>query len=218
MFVKKHTLAGLLLAILLLSGCAAPVEQDAGSITQREEGTPDVKQVLVAGDSLSAAFDATTRDQGFVALVMDELAPAKLHRAERAHQTLSTVANITDVPDDVDIAIIELGTNDVGVGTPDEEFRETYEALLDRVTVASPEVQLVCVGTWTGWGWTQDQIIQDSCRDAGGSYVHLRDVFEDPSTRGPAGEDTHRGPSDDFHPNNTGHERIAARILDALDN
>lgn len=208
---------GLLLATLLLSGCATPIGEGFNGSPPRAEATPDVKQVLVAGDSLSGGFDAITRDRGFVALVMDELAPAKLHRAERAHQTLSTVSGITDVPEDVDIAIIELGTNDVGVGTPDDEFRETYQALLERITTASPEVQLVCVGTWTGWGWTQDQIIQDSCHDAGGTYVHLRDVFEDPSTRGPAGVETHRGLSDDFHPNNTGHERIAARILDALD-
>ncbi|MGO3234800.1 MAG: SGNH/GDSL hydrolase family protein [Microbacterium sp.] len=216
--MTKRAFAGLLLPVLLLAGCTTPVEQGADTSAPRVSATPDIKHVLVAGDSLSGGFDATTRDQGFVALVMDELAPAKLHRAERAHQTLSTVSGITDVPEGVDIAVIELGTNDVGVETPDAEFRETYESLLGRITAASPEVQLVCVGTWTGWGWTQDQIIQDSCRDAGGSYVHLRDVFEDPSTRGPAGEDTHRGPSDDFHPNNTGHERIAARILDALDN
>lgn len=197
------------LSAVFLTGCASPVP--------RSLGVSDPVELMVAGDSLSGGYYASDREHGFVAAVTRTLGSAKVYVAERAHQTLSRVSDIAEVPAGVDIAIIELGTNDVGIPTPDAEFAASYEALVKRVIAASPDVKLVCLGTWTGWGWTQDQTIRSACEAVGGTYVHLRDLFDIETLRGPAGRDTFLGDSDDFHPNDAGHAAIASRITAALD-
>lgn len=180
-------------------------------------GEGDVLNMFVAGDSLSRGMHATTEEETWVMLVADGLGNVELTRAERPHQTLAVVSSYADVPDDIDIAIIELGTNDVGIPTPDDEFREGYERLVGEVRDASGDAKLVCLGTWTGWGGQFDKSIQDVCEAADGNYVSLRDLFNADSTRGPEGQETFLGESDDFHPNNVGHAAIAKRVLKALD-
>lgn len=166
---------------------------------------------------MSAGMFAEVEADSFVSLVLDELEPSELTLATRPHETLAVVSNYTEVPADVDIAIVELGTNDVGIPTPDDEFREGYDELLSQIRASSPEARLICVGTWTGWGWTQDEIIRSSCEKFSGVYVHLRDLFDDEKNHGEEGKETFLGNADWFHPNSDGHAAIARRILVALD-
>lgn len=210
MGVRKITSVAVFMAVTTLVACASvepASESDAAGSTS----------VLVAGDSLSVGMYASTESGSFVTRVLDHLAPATLTTASRPHETLAVVSNYTEIPAGVDVAIIELGTNDVGVPTPEDDFRDGYAALLTAVRDTSPDAKLVCVGTWTGWGWTQDETIRSSCIEAGGAYVHLRDLFNRNELRGPEGRETHLGTSDWFHPNDDGHMAIARRITEALD-
>ncbi len=176
----------------------------------------DGVRMLVAGDSLSAGFFATTKDQGFIRLVADGIGSVDVTGAAQAQQTLSTVAAVTDVPSDVGVAVVELGTNDVGVPTPLPDFEQQYAALLERIRSTSPRAGLVCLGTWTADGASYDEVIARTCGARGGVYVALADAFANPDLHGPAGRETFAGAGDEFHPNDAGHRAIADAVLSAL--
>lgn len=177
----------------------------------------DSTSILVAGDSLAGGYYASSAEKGFVDRVADSIdGPVQVTKATRAHESLAVVSSVAEIPEDVDIAIVELGTNDVGIPTPEAEFREGYASLLDRVRETSPDAKLICIGTWTGWGWTQDETIRSECIARDGAYVHLRDLFDRDELHGPEGVETPVGTSDWFHPNNRGHAAIANRVSTAL--
>ncbi len=204
-------------AVSLVAVGAAAVRLAPGSAPlEVARGDDGVATVLVSGDSLAGAFFATTPEQGFVSLVSGALAPVQITEAAQAHQTLTTVAAITDVPSDVDLAIVELGTNDVGEQTPLHDFDAQYGALLDRIRASSPEAAIVCLGTWTGWGGDYDRAIESACVGHSGRYVPLGSLFRDTANRGPEGRATFIGAGDDFHPNDLGHRAIADAILAVL--
>ncbi|MFS0794848.1 SGNH/GDSL hydrolase family protein [Microbacterium sp. 1P10AE] len=173
-------------------------------------------RMLVAGDSLTAGFFATTKDRGFIQLVADGIGSVDVTGAAQAQQTLSTVAAVTDVPADVGVAVIELGTNDVGVPTPLADFEQQYASLLDRIRSTSPRAGLLCLGTWTADGAAYDEVISRTCVAHAGVYVSLADAFANAEFHGPAGRDTFAGAGDEFHPNDAGHRAIADAVLSAL--
>lgn len=173
-------------------------------------------RVLVTGDSLAAGFFASTEAQGFSSLVTGALGRVTPTTVSRAHQTLSTVAGVTEVPPDLDLAVIELGTNDVGIPTPLADFEAQYGDLLGRIRTSSPDAALVCLGTWTADGAAYDETIARVCAANAGRYVSLAGLFALPELHGPGGRDTFAGPGDDFHPNDAGHRAIADAVLAVL--
>ncbi|MDF2666737.1 MAG: lysophospholipase [Microbacterium sp.] len=173
-------------------------------------------RVLLTGDSLAAGFFASTEAQGFSSLVIGAVGRVTPTTVSRAHETLSTVAGVTEVPADLDLAVIELGTNDVGIPTPLADFEAQYADLVGRIRTTSPDAAIVCVGTWTVDGAAYDQIIAGICTANAGRYVSLADLFATPEFHGPDGRDTFAGPGDDFHPNDAGHRAIADAVLAVL--
>lgn len=220
-------------AALALSGCATqqppasqqvrdyyaanstlkPVATEAPKFT-RPEGRP--ARVLFTGDSLAGGYYASSKDKAFPALVQAAIGPVEVTQAALAHQTLTTVSRITDVPADLDLAVVELGTNDVGVPTPPADFDGQYTALLAKIKEKSPNAAVVCVSTWTPNGQTYDTLIRDACADVDGVFVSIIDENKNPANHGPAGVETEVGLSDTFHPNNAGHAAIAGKITAAL--
>lgn len=172
--------------------------------------------MLITGDSLAAGFFASTDAQGFSALVTGALGRVTPTTVSRAHETLSTVSGVTDVPADLGLAVIELGTNDVGIPTPLADFEAQYAELVGRIRTSSPEAAIVCAGTWTADGADYDGIIAGVCTANAGRYVSLADLFATPDFHGPSGRDTFAGPGDDFHPNDAGHRAIADAVLAVL--
>ncbi|WZH35156.1 MAG: SGNH/GDSL hydrolase family protein [Microbacterium enclense] len=173
-------------------------------------------RALITGDSLAAGFFATSEDRGFSALLANALGPVELTAVSRAHQTLTTVAGVTDVPPDLDLAVIELGTNDVGIPTPLADFDAQYADLVARIRASSPDAALICTGTWTADGAAYDEVIARVCAASGGRYVSLAGLFATPELRGPDGRDTFVGAGDDFHPNDAGHRAIADAVRAVL--
>ncbi len=173
-------------------------------------------RVLITGDSLAAGFFASTEAQGFSSLVAGALGRVTPTTVSRAHETLSTVAGVTEVPADLDLAVVELGTNDVGIPTPLADFEAQYAELVGRIRTSSPDAAIVCAGTWTADGAAYDAIIAGVCTANAGRYVSLADLFAMPDMHGPAGRDTFAGAGDDFHPNDAGHRAIADAVLAVL--
>lgn len=184
------------------------------SLTRSIPGEP--LRVLFAGDSLTDGYFASEQAKSFKQIVLDQLGPVELTTAALAKQTLSTVSKVTDVPADLDLAVVELGTNDVGIPTPIAEFTTQYDALLAKIKAKSPNTALLCAGTWEGTGTQYDIAIAKSCTKAGGRYISLAGLYQNSSFHGPAKAQTWKGESDWFHPNDAGHAAIAKALLAAV--
>jgi acyl-CoA thioesterase-1 len=207
---------------------AAAAQAAADAETARIASTAQVTRpsegplrVLFAGDSLTYGLYASTQENGFRSLMVDAFeqgGPVEEFRGERSGAGAGDVASILDVPDNVQLAVIELGTNDVGGETPIAEFTETYAALLDKVMAKSPDSALLCVGTWgsAGGGYGSDpynDAIEAECKIRDGVFVSMYNLFPAAANRGPAGVEAFGGVSDDFHPNDTGYRAIADLLL-----
>lgn len=195
-----------------LPGFAPPAEPLI--VTRSAPGAP--LRTLFAGDSLTDGFFASTQEESFKELMIDQLGPVDLTTAALAKQTLSTVSKVTDVPAGLDLAVVELGTNDVGIPTPVTEFTEQYKGLLVKIKERSPKVAILCAGTWVQSGALYDQVIEEACKSAGGRYVSLAGLYQNSGLHGPEGISTWKGTSDWFHPNNSGHRAISAELMSAI--
>lgn len=178
-------------------------------------------KVLFAGDSLTVGFYASAEAKGFRQLVTAKLesrGEVQVELGSKAGGTLSTVGNQVSIPSGLDLAIVELGTNDVSTKTPLTEFAKQYGGLLRKIKAESPKVAILCVSAWQGAtaGDPYNVAIREECTAKGGKYVDVNLVFAGPGNRGPAGLQTWVGVSDDFHPNDQGHRRLADAILERI--
>jgi acyl-CoA thioesterase-1 len=193
--------------------------------------------IVFVGDSLTVGHGASSADAGFAArVVRSTLTPGERARAAIVGFPGSCVDDLLSVrlPRPRSLAIVELGTNDwlgysrrgASAPTPAAAFRQRYFELLSRVVPVTSTARLVCLGVWgAGDGRNglalaradYDEIIEAACAARGGCYVSLSSLYQDPSCRGPAGVATPFGVSDDVHPNDRGHQRIAAIVSKTLD-
>lgn len=207
----------------------APSSTAPSSTTPSSPPTAAPLRFAVIGDSLAFGSFATTAARSYRLLLVAALQrqqPVDLETGFRLVNVdrLSLARSLVAVPDDLDVAVLELGSNDARHGTSLTRFRQDYDAMLALVQQHSPHVQLVCMGTWWGRAATfaagsaadYDGVISRLCRDHGGQFVGVRDLFDQPGLRGPAGRSTYRGRSDGYHPNDAGHAALARRLLPAV--
>lgn len=172
------------------------------------------------GDSLTYGLFASSEAAGYrpqVTAALNAIAPVTESRAGQTGNKAREVGESAQIPADAGVIILALGTNDV-YRTPQEEFDVDYQALVDKAKASAPNAVLVCVGSWTNTDGARlwDDGIQKPCEAAGGTYVPIWQLFDEPGNRGPAGVEAFGGTSDDFHPNDTGYAAIAQRVKDAL--
>lgn len=181
-------------------------------------------RVFFAGDSLGASFYSSVRDRGYRPLMIEWLeksGPLDVTVAtKQASEALFQVGNVQGIPaSGLDLAVIELGTNDAG-RTELPDFKKQYEDLLAKIQRGSPKAGVICAGAWglPGSKGTDpyDQVIKEVCEARGGKYVDLTDAFMQEGTYGPKGVKTWAGLSDNFHPNDKGHRIIAGLLLDRI--
>ncbi|WP_084421893.1 SGNH/GDSL hydrolase family protein [Rhodococcus gordoniae] len=129
----------------------------------------------------------------------------------------SFIAQMQPAPAGIDLAVIELGTNDVGRTDP-TDFRGGYDAVVTNVRTTNPNAGVLCIGTWGPSAKTKryDYEIRESCRNAGGVFVPISRLYAKPQLRGPAGALVGGQVADAFNPNAVGHEAIAAAVLEAI--
>lgn len=185
--------------------------------------------VFYAGDSLSYSLFSSIEANGYRPLVNAELSKHGEIFEQRAtkasEEALFKAGNVGSIPDSgVDVAILELGTNDLGTTEPGSRtdidlFRQQYEDLIAKVQ-RSAGVQVICVGVWQKSGPQIsdpfDFEIERICEKRGGQYVDLTAAFETKDTFGPEDSPSWLGPSDNFHPNDKGHRLIADLILERI--
>jgi lysophospholipase L1-like esterase len=171
-----------------------------------------VARILMTGDSLSGGFYASTPDKAFTEIVATTLGNVEETDVSLLQGELIVVGRVNTVPENLNLAVIELGTNDVG-RTDIALFATQYQTLIDRITTTSPDVALVCAGVWRTDGNSYDRVIESICEAAGGRFLQMGGLFRQSGARGPAGVEGYRGLSDEFHPNDLGHALIAESIL-----
>jgi lysophospholipase L1-like esterase len=201
-------------------------------IAAREQAAADAKlvhvtfpadrplHVFLAGDSLGAGYFSSTEAKSYRALVVDYLkghGPVEFTRATKpADAPLFQVGNVEGIPTNgIDLAILELGTNDAGRTDP-AVFDQQYRALLQTIKAGSPQVQIICPSVWGSpipARIALNQKISKACLTDGAKYVDLMKIYAEGKTYGPAGVMTWAGPSDNFHPNDKGHQEIADALI-----
>lgn len=214
----------LLVSVLMLFQSTREAAQTApvGRTVEVILGQDEPLRLTYIGDSLAAGLYATTEQDTYRYLTTAALAGGGPFEEEGRSLVGGTVEEALEgndqLPEQQHLYIIELGTNDIN-DVDFRTFRAQYETLLNRVREASPDAELVCLGTWRppARGAEHDLVIRQRCEAHGGAYRRLSDLEAEPAFKGPAGQDTFEGPSDTFHPNDAGHAAIVERILDSVE-
>lgn len=193
---------GLIILIVLAVGAIPVIRSVTTSSDQANESLPSTDpqqtttintydRVLFAGDSITVGRDAQELPKSFRELVEQKLSSGgtnSITTIAKSGAKLKYVAERKELPSKVDLAIVELGTNDIRGRTPAQVFKREYQAYLKKIKASSPKVKLVCLGVWhdSKSKNTQalDRIIRESCLQNGGTYIQISDIFDQPANRG----------------------------------
>jgi acyl-CoA thioesterase-1 len=194
--------AGLLCAAL---GAAQPAGSAPG--VSHPAAASTTYSIAFFGDSVSVGYGASGRGRGYVARVAGWL---RTH-GRRVVTTNDARGGVpvaywldAAVPRRLDAVVVELGTNDVRLGTPSTEFAQQYRALTRRIRAANPSAQVLCLSVWPHPGGDSlDGVINAQIRAAcPGTYVDITRLRDRPAIRA----------GDGFHPNDAGYRLIAQAV------
>ncbi|MCK8616204.1 SGNH/GDSL hydrolase family protein [Gordonia sp. C13] len=171
--------------------------------------------VLFYGDSLAAGSFSNSEGEAFPGRVSTALNAESTVVSQKGVRTYSFLSEHPRPPVKPDIAVVELGTNDVSV-TPLNQFSENYLRLIRSLETESEH--LVCVSVWINPSKAQsfNAAIEKLCGMVGGFFVDVTDLYKDSRNRGPAGDIVDGEVIDNFHPNSRGHRQIAQRIISVI--
>jgi lysophospholipase L1-like esterase len=105
--------------------------------------------------------------------------------------------------------VINLGTNDIGHGVSTVQFQQGYIVMLERVRQAYPGAHIFAMGVFRNRYVPETRNAVTARNTAGDSRVH----FVDTTGWVDAATDT----SDNVHPTDAGHAKIAQRLTPILD-
>lgn len=220
---RRSSLAPIALLLLVsvtvvATGCSALPPKAAAAASPTPSPKPPRKSVVFIGDSLTVGLYASTIDTTFASLLAVRWKATLLDRVGVAGvQADGLRSAVQTMEPGANYVVLEVGTNDFVKLAPGE-FNQSYRALIAALQRREPHARIVCLGLWrsaderspSGQGpEVYDALIQAACP---GPFVPLLGLFMDPANRGPANQQTFRGPSDTFHPNDRGHDAIATAI------
>jgi len=207
----------------IVSANSHAVDSTPSSTPTHSSKTSNFDRVLFAGDSITVGRDARLLPQSFRAITSRRLKATgtqSITTVAKSGAKLNYIAHSKTMPKDLDLAIIELGTNDAGGKTPTDTFRKEYQNYLKRIKTHSPSVEFVCLGVWyspeTKIAQNLDAVVKETCGQNGGIFIPLSELYANTQNRGPRGTKTWKGKSDLFHPNTQGHLEIANKLIKEL--
>jgi acyl-CoA thioesterase I len=163
------------------------------------------------GDSVSVGYGASKRGHGYVSRVSSWI---RSH-GKRVVSTNNARGGVpvaywmyAPMPKQLDAAVVELGTNDVRLGTTPTQFARAYRTLTSRIVAANPKARLLCLSVWPrAGGMSFESIVNTWIRAAcPGTYVDITRLRYRRHIRS----------SDGFHPNDTGYRLIAEAVESKL--
>lgn len=177
--------------------------------------------VLFVGDSVTSGLYASRFGLSFKSILTRKIYSGGDADIVSASEGDSSSVNPPRMPTrlpDLSLAIVEIGTVDVFESVQVEVFSRNYASLLDSIAARSPNVRFICLGLWRDPATARpyNYEINRLCAARKGRYRALGDLFLNASLRGPAGKPMYGGVSDNFYPNDEGHEQIADRVLGAF--
>ena len=137
---------------------------------------------------MTVGFGASDLRRGYVARVSSSLRT----RGWRVIQTVYTKGGVpvaywehAPIPRKLSAAIVELGTNDVRLGTPPAQFARQYRTLTSRIRAVNPKAQLLCLSVWSHReGARLDGVINAQIREVcPGTYVDITGLRDRPHIR-----------------------------------
>lgn len=197
-----------------------PVPGETAPVDTLAAGRADGNlSIFFIGDSLTDGWNATAQPLGYrptIVAALASLGPVTATQTFKAGATLAQVVGRAPLPTSVDVAVIELGTNDVGT-TDLPTFSAGYVALANSLKATG--ARLVCVGVWnasvTNGGF--DDAIKTACLGAGGYFVKIGDIRALAANVAQVGTATYPKAADGAHPNDAGHAIIAKRVLASIE-
>jgi acyl-CoA thioesterase I len=172
---------------------------------------PSTYRIAFFGDSVSVGLGASDRIHTYVARVVRWL---QAHR-KRVIETVDAKGGVpvaywmyARMPKQLNAAVVELGTNDVRLGTPTAQFAREYRTLTGRIRAANPKAQLLCLSVWPRpEGADLEAVINAQIRSVcPGRYVDITRLRDR----------SHIRSSDGFHPNDVGHRLISRAVESRL--
>jgi lysophospholipase L1-like esterase len=179
---------------------------------------PAVPKIVFVGDSITVGMYATSDATTFRGRLED-----------RVPCYAETIAGSGDQTKDVDLAsvraaagdiyVIELGTNDAnghptGVPVKPAVFASRLRTVARAARAGSPSCRLVFLTVWQALAMRRpyDARIAAVAATYGRHLVSIASIKDDLGYRGPPDVRTFLGLSDAWHPNDAGHDAIAARV------
>ncbi|WP_448547274.1 SGNH/GDSL hydrolase family protein [Thalassotalea fusca] len=201
---------------------------EASGVREGTIGEGDSLNILYLGDSAAAGVGVDHLDNALVGKLNRKLAKKYTvnwqliaQNGDRTHDAISRLENL--YTNEVDIAIISLGVNEVTCGCPINVWRQTMHSLIELlrhkyhcshilITCVPPMASFPALRWPLNWllGWRANQLnhaLAKYSRDR--SYIHLLTPDLDDHINGFA--------IDGFHPNELGYEKWAEAAQDAVE-
>lgn len=181
-------------------------------------------KVLMSGDSLAAGWHASVEANSFRVKTLDALQKRGAVDFVPSYWPGAKIADMMTqkAPQpglNLDLAILEIGTNDYVKLTDITAFRTQYGTYLDALKASSPNVHFLCMGAWSsaqGKVQEYDNVMKEECESRDGKFFDLRSIAGVQANRSVPGILGWAGATDSGHPNDDGHQAITDVILTRL--
>lgn len=200
--MNKKTIVIVFLGVLSIAGIGFLIFQN-----KKPEIVPKNTTIVAFGDSLVEGIGAT-KGNDFVSVVSDSIGKPIINKGKSGDTTASALARIDEIIAlDPGIVIVLIGGNDFLRGVPEETTFITLEKIVD--TFEQNQTIVLLLGVRGG-------IIVDTYASNFEALAIDKDLQYVPNVLdGLLGNEKYM--SDPIHPNDLGYERIADRVVRALE-
>ncbi|MGH7920776.1 MAG: SGNH/GDSL hydrolase family protein [Candidatus Dormibacteraceae bacterium] len=229
----RVSIGGLLAAavgISLLAGCGGGSAQRSTSPTPSSAASKATPAAIV--QFVGASVTHGLYSSGFAHAYPSDVVAALRQRGENVQRRVLAIPGATvgqaltwKIHRPANIVVVHMGSNNFVHNTPLSAFAPLYGSLVDALRKESPKADLVCLGEWhrpfihNQLGNTPedfDTIIAADCKENGGTFEPLEQIYAVESYHGPLGRRTPFGRADLHHPNDAGDAAIAQMVLQGL--
>ncbi|UFT98863.1 SGNH/GDSL hydrolase family protein [Radiobacillus kanasensis] len=196
------------------------------------ENEPDTKRLIYIpiGDSLAEGWHATTKDKSYISILSQFIQKGLGYNVITKNGVRVAGAGLKDaampniskiIMEHPDLITIEFGTNDSNRNkkayVPPEEFKMLLWHLVERLQQAPSNPKIILVTTWNRGqdSLKYDHIIKAVAEERDIAVANIQNVWMNRTdTCGPDKLVTYNGLSDNWHPNDKGHQEIAEIIFE----